>query len=143
MRSDARGTWSKSDEETVCGWRRYPTPRRLRLGARDRAQRRARVRRVALEASARGACHVCGADAVTAKHCQRHRDLNNAAARARLQSRRAARLCRDCELPAVTRDYCGRHRAAHNAQRRGRRRRSAGNARRRAEKSRDVALRAA
>ena len=51
----------KSDEEivcVVCGWRSYPIPRRLRLGPRDRAQRRARVRRVALEASARGACHV-------------------------------------------------------------------------------------
>ena len=35
----------------------YPTPRRLRLSPRDRAQRRARVARVALEASARGACH--------------------------------------------------------------------------------------
>ena len=86
----------------VCGWRSYPIPRRLRLGPRDRAQRRARVRRVALEASARGACHVCGADAVTAKHCRRHQDLNNAAARARLLARRAARLCRNCELPAVS-----------------------------------------
>ena len=65
----------------MCGWRMYPTPRRLRLSPRDRAQRRDRVRRVALEASERGACHTCGADAVTAKHCQRHRDLNNAAAR--------------------------------------------------------------
>ena len=95
----------KSDEEivcVVCGWRSYPIPRRLRLGPRDRAQRRARVRRVALEASARGACHVCGADAVTAKHCRRHQDLNNAAARARLLTRRAARLCRNCELPAVS-----------------------------------------
>ena len=50
-----------------CGWRRYPPRRRFRLSPRDRAQRRARVRRVALEASERGACHTCGADAVTAK----------------------------------------------------------------------------
>ena len=109
----------------VCGWRSYPIPRRLRLGPRDRAQRRARVRRVALEASARGACHVRGADAVTAKHCRRHQDLNNAAARARLLTRRAARLCRNCELPAVSLDYCAGHRAAHNTQRRARRRRTA------------------
>ena len=108
-----------------CGWRGYPTPRRHRLSPRDRAQRRVRVRRVALESSARGACHTCGADAVTAKHCQRHRDLNNAAARARIQSRRAARLCRNCELPAASRDYCASHRDRHNAQRLARQRTAA------------------
>ena len=115
----------KRDAEVVClvcGWRGYPSRRRHRLSPRDRAQRRVRVRRVALEAAAQGACHTCGAAAVTAKHCAHHRDLNNAAARARMQSRRAARICRYCELPAVTRDYCAGHRARHNAQRLARRR---------------------
>ena len=108
-----------------CGWRGYPTRRRYRLSPRDRAQRRARVRRVNLEASERGACFTCGADAVTAKHCQRHRDLNNAAARARIQTRRSAGLCRYCALPAVTRDYCDPHRRRHNAQRLARQRQRA------------------
>ena len=115
----------KTDEEIVCvacGWRGYPTTHHHRLSPRYRAQRRVRVRRVALESSARGACHTCGADAVTAKHCAHHRELNNAAARARIQSRRADRLCRYCELPAVTRDYCDSHRRRHNAQRQSRQR---------------------
>ena len=97
-----------------CGWRGYQTRRLFRLSSRDRARRRARVRRVALEATQRGACFMCGDVAVTAKFCQRHRDMTNAAARARTQSRRAAGLCRDCELPAVTKDYCAGHRARHN-----------------------------
>ena len=90
------------------------------LGSQDRAQRRARVRRVALEASARGACHVCGAAAVTAKHCPRHRDLNNAAALARKLARQAAGLCRRCPWPAETRDFCRRHREMDAARQRTR-----------------------
>ena len=109
----------------VCGWRWYPPVRLSRLSERNRAQRRARVRRVALEASARGACHVCGADAVTSKHCQRHREMNNAAALARKQARQAAGLCRRCPWPAETRDFCGRHRAMNAARQRDRYRRRA------------------
>ena len=107
----------------ACGWRFYPPARRLRLSGHDRAQRRVRVRRVSLEASARGACHVSGADAVTAKHCQRHREMNNAAALARKLARRAAGLCRRCPWPAVTRDFCHRHRAMDAARQRDRYRR--------------------
>ena len=119
----------KTDDEilcVVCGWRGYPTPRLYRLGPRDRAQRRARARRVALESSARGACHTCGDAAVTAKHCQLHREMNNAAARARLQVRRAAGLCRYCGRATVTRDYCEPHRRHHNAQRQPRQAAAAG-----------------
>ena len=117
----------KSDGDVVClvcGWRSYPTTRLYRLSPRDRAQRRARVRRVALEANARGACITCGADAVTTKFCQLHREMNNAAALARIQSRHDARLCLDCDLPALTRSHCRRHRDARNAARNAARKRT-------------------
>ena len=75
---------------------------------------------VAETTSARGACHVCGAAAVTAKHCPRHRDLNNAAALARKLARQAAGLCRRCPWPAETRDFCRRHREMDAARQRTR-----------------------
>ena len=108
-----------------CGWRFYPPARRLRLSGHDRAQRRVRVRRVAQVAASLGVCIVCGADAVTAKHCQRHREMNNAAALARKLARQAAGLCRRCPWPAETRDFCRRHREMNAARQRDRYRRRA------------------
>ena len=104
----------------ACGWRFYPPARRLRLSDHDRAQRRVRVRRVAQVAASLGVCLVCGARAVTSKHCQRHREMNNPAALARKQARRAAGLCRRCPWPAETRDFCRRHREMDAARQRDR-----------------------
>ena len=107
----------------LCGWRCYPRVRRLRLSKRDRAQRRVRVRRVAQEAALLGVCIVCLDPAVTKKHCQHHREMNNAAALARQQARRDAGLCRRCNWPALTRDFCQRHRDMERVRQRARYRR--------------------
>ena len=85
--------------------------------ARDRETRHRRQLQVATSAAA-AACVVCREPAVTSKHCDRHRKLNNEACRRRQRARRDAGLCRLCPEPAETLDYCAEHRAEHNARQR-------------------------
>ena len=117
----------KTDEEIVCvacGWRGYPTTHHHRLSPRYRAQRRvlasaawpSKHRRVARATRA-------APPPLPRNTVQRHRELTNAAARARTQSRRA-----DSALPLLR--AAGRHarllrqshRRRHNAQRQSRQR---------------------
>lgn len=78
----------------ICGWVRYSVVKVHRFSQRERETRRRRQLRVFIEAAALARCVACRRPAVTSKFCARHRDRNNAAARARLLARRASGLCR-------------------------------------------------